>query len=379
MVPFRYFGVKDSVDFEPIPWRSGKFDAVALTTAVATEERAQQALAEYERRAAPGARRTLCFCCSVEHADFMAAFFRRCGKTAVAVHSGPSSAPRARSLRDLKSGALEIVCAVDVFNEGLDVPDVNTVLMLRPTESPVVFLQQLGRGLRRADGKTDLVVVDFIGNHRSFLTKPQSLLFLLGRDLPPRMALDKIRDHSLELPEGCSIDIDLEAIDLLRAMLRTSPSGIVVHEYLSFRDAHGRRPSAAELFAAGVSFRPIKDNHSSWFHFVTAQGDLKEDEARVLQRHPTWFRDLLMTKMTKAYKMLALRALLDADALFTGMDVPENAKRAFEASHDDLLLFREMKEDEERRSLNAAFVRSWREMPLLVWARGESTSQSHRR
>jgi superfamily II DNA or RNA helicase/diadenosine tetraphosphate (Ap4A) HIT family hydrolase len=181
LVPFHYFGVKDDVDFEPIPWRSGKFDAAVLTTAVATEARAEHALAEYEKRAGSGIRRTLCFCCTVEHADFMAAFFRRRGKTAQAVHSGPTSASRANSLRELAAGTLEFVCAVDVFNEGLDVPDVNSVLMLRPTESPVIFLQQLGRGLRLAAGKTSLVVIDFIGNHRSFLTKPQSLLFLLGQ------------------------------------------------------------------------------------------------------------------------------------------------------------------------------------------------------
>jgi hypothetical protein len=159
------------------------------------------------------------------------------------------------------------------FNEGLDVPEVNTILMLRPTESPVIFLQQLGRGLRLSEGKTELVVIDLIGNHRSFLTKPQSLLFLLGQDLPPRVALDKLRDHALDIPGVCSIHIELEAIDLLRAMVRTSASDIVVHEYLSFRDANGRRPSAAELFAAGVSFSPIRDGYESWFHFVAAQGD----------------------------------------------------------------------------------------------------------
>ena len=376
LVPFRYYGIKDSVDFEPVPWRSGKFDAAALTTAVATEERAEQALAEYEKRATAGIRRALCFCCTVEHADFMAAFFRRRGKSAEAVHSGPTSASRANSLRALAGGTLEIVCAVDVFNEGLDVPDVNTVMMLRPTESPVIFLQQLGRGLRLAAGKTELVVIDFIGNHRSFLTKPQSLLFLLGQDLPPRVALDKIRDHALELPEGCSIDIELAAIDLLQAMVRASPSDIVIYEYLSFRDTHGRRPSAAELFAAGIGFAPIREGYESWFHFAAAQGDLGDDEARVLKRHSAWFKDLLRTKMTKAYKMLALRALLDGDALFTGMEVAENARRAFEGVRDDMLLLREMREDEDRRTQGAAFVRSWLKMPLLVWAHGDSTSQS---
>lgn len=76
------------------------------------------------------------------------------------------------------AGDLQVICTVDVFNEGLDVPEVDTVLMLRPTESPVVFLQQLGRGLRRSQGKDALTVIDFIGNHRSFLVKPRTLLAL---------------------------------------------------------------------------------------------------------------------------------------------------------------------------------------------------------
>lgn len=376
LVPFRYFGVKDGVDFEPIPWRSGKFDATALTTAVATDERAEQALAEYEKRACSGVRRTLCFCCTVEHADFMADFFRRRGKSAQAVHSGPTSAPRAQSLRQLTDGTLEIVCAVDVFNEGLDCPLVNTVLMLRPTESPVIFLQQLGRGLRLADeAKKELVVVDFIGNHRSFLSKPQSLLLLLGQDLPARVALEKIAAQTIDLPPGCSIEMQLEAIDLLRAMVRGRPSDIALHEYMTFRDTHGRRPTAPELFTAGVGFQSIREGHESWFHFVQAQHDLHEDEARVLQRHGAWFKDLLRTRMTKAYKMVALRALLDANALFIGMDVEMNARKAFESARDDLLLRREMREDDDRRAYGAPFVRAWRKMPLEVWALGESTSE----
>jgi superfamily II DNA or RNA helicase/diadenosine tetraphosphate (Ap4A) HIT family hydrolase len=282
LVPFHYFALKDSVNYEPIPWRSGKFEPGALTAAVSTEEHAEQALAEYERRAAAGVRRTLCFCCTVEHADFTAAFFVRHGKKAVAVHSGPTSAPRADSLRKLKSGELEILCAVDVFNEGLDVPDINTVLMLRPTESPVIFLQQLGRGLRRADGKDALVVVDFIGNDRSFLSKPQSLMFLLGQDLPPRVALDKLRAGTLDLPDGCTVEIETEALDLLASMVKESKEDIAVYEYMTFRDTHGRRPTAAELFAQGVGFKAIRDRYESWFHFVDGQRDLTADEARVL-------------------------------------------------------------------------------------------------
>ncbi len=375
LVPFRYFGVKDAVDFLPIPWRSGKFDAAALTTAVATEDRAESALFEYEKRASTGTRRTLCFCCTVEHADFMADFFRRRGKTAAAVHSGSTSASRANCLRELAGGTLEIVCAVDIFNEGLDVPEVNTVLMLRPTESPIVFLQQLGRGLRRAEGKTELIVIDYIGNHRSFLTKPQSLLFLLGQDLPALVALEKIRTGTLDLPEGCSIEIELEAIDLLQAMVRDRPSDMLVYEYLGFRDANGHRPSAAELFAAGVGFAPIKQGHESWFHFVDAQGDLKAEERRVSARHSAWFRDLLCMRQKKAFRMLAIRALIDGDTLFEGMNVEENARRAYESVRDDLLLSREMRDEEERKVLSPAFVKDWRETALSPWCRGEATSQ----
>ncbi len=385
LVPFRYFAVKDSVDFEPIPWRNGRFDPTELTAAVATEEHAEQALSEYERRAisdigtsdsSVSTRRTLCFCCNVVHADFMADFLRRKGKRAVAVHSGPTSAPRAGSLRALKSGELEILCAVDVFNEGLDVPDINTVLMLRPTESPVIFLQQLGRGLRKAAGKDALVVVDFIGNHRSFLSKPQSLMFLLGHDLPPRVAIEKIREKTLEMPEGCSIEIETEALDLLASMVRASQEEVAVYEYASFRDTHGRRPSAAELFAEGVGFKAIRDNYASWFHFVDAQNDLTDDESRVLKRHDAWLKDLLRTKMSKAYRMIALRALIEADMLFVGMDVEENARRSFQALRDDFMFFRELSEDADRRAWGTPFVRKWRDEPLGIWVQGGSTSSA---
>lgn len=375
LVPFHYFGIKDTVDYEPIPWRSGKFEPEELTKAVATEQRAEHTLREYKERAPASSRCTLCFCCTTEHADFMRDFFRRQGIKAASVHSGPGSDSRAQSLRDLKSGDLEIICAVDVFNEGLDVPDINTVLMLRPTESPVVFLQQLGRGLRLANTKPHLTVIDFIGNHRSFLTKPQSLVFLLGGDLPPLVALQKIQDKTLDLPEGCLIDISVEAIDLLRSLVQTSSEDILVYEYLSFRDAHGRRPTAKELFDEGVNFAPLVKTKASWFQFVREQGDLTDAEETVVAKHEAWFGDLLRTRMTKAYKMLALRALLDADVLFTGMDLADNARAAFNNARSDLLLFRELREDGDGATFNAAFERSWRDMPLKVWARGESTSQ----
>jgi superfamily II DNA or RNA helicase/diadenosine tetraphosphate (Ap4A) HIT family hydrolase/HKD family nuclease len=375
LVPFKYYGVKDTIDFAPIPWRSGRFDAEALTAAVATQQRAEAALREYRAHASQLPRRTLVFCCSTSHADFMANYLSEQGVPAAAVHSGPTSAPRADSLRSFRAGDLEALCAVDVFNEGLDVPDVNTVLMLRPTESPIVFLQQLGRGLRQSDDKSHLTVVDFIGNHRSFLQKPQALVYLTGEDIPAYAALRRIKEGSLELPEGCSVEIETEAVDMLAQLARVSSEDRLIFEYVSLRDAHGRRPSASELFGAQVQLKPIRDRYESFFDFVRQQGDLSDDEGRVLDRHAAWFRDLLTTKMTKSYKMLALQALVERDELFTGTSVEANAKQALSVARRFMLLYRELKQDEGRGSFSPDAVKKWEQMPLKVWADGKSTHQ----
>jgi len=113
----------------PIPWRNSQFDPEKLEAAVATEARARNALEQYRKR---GGRRCIAFCCSQRHADFMAEFFEREGVKAVAVHAGLNSAPRATSLEQLRDGKLEVIFAVDMFNEGVDVPSLDTVLMLRP-------------------------------------------------------------------------------------------------------------------------------------------------------------------------------------------------------------------------------------------------------
>ena len=94
-----------------------------------------------------------------------------------------------------------------MFNEGVDLPDVDTVLMLRPTESRILWLQQFGRGLRKAEGKDRLTVIDYIGNHRTFLLKPQTLLGLEKGDRELAEALDRLQQGTFELPEGCEVTL----------------------------------------------------------------------------------------------------------------------------------------------------------------------------
>lgn len=170
--PFHYYGIHDeSVDYREIPWRNGRFDPDQLSSKLATLSRARHALGEWTRHAQE---RTLAFCVSIRHAEFMAEQFVRGGVKAAAVYAG-SPLSRGEALDQLRDGRLQVVFSVDLFNEGVDLPTIDTILMLRPTESKILFLQQLGRGLRVAEGKEKLVVLDFIGNHASFLHKPQAL------------------------------------------------------------------------------------------------------------------------------------------------------------------------------------------------------------
>ncbi|WP_233489353.1 DUF3427 domain-containing protein [Rhodovulum sp. 12E13] len=269
LAPFRYWGVPDPVDYAQIPWRSTRFDEVELTSALATEARARNALEQFRRR---GAGPALGFCCTVAHADFMADFFRQAGLRAAAVHSGPASAPRTSSLEALGRGELEIVFAVDMFNEGVDVPAIGTVLMLRPTESPIVWLQQLGRGLRRAEGKDALHVVDYIGNHRSFLTKVRALLAAPEGDRALAARLEAAIAGDAGLPDGCAVTYDLEAVDILRSLLRVRDLDDDMEAFFAdFRLRHGRRPTALETWMS--DFDPKAPNHGGWLGFLVHMGE----------------------------------------------------------------------------------------------------------
>ena len=278
LCPFRYFGVPDTVDYRNIPWRNKKFDENALTQAVATQVRAANALEQYRKW---GGRRTLAFCVSQRHADFMAAFLVENGVSAKSVHAGPTSAPRAESLEALEEGSLAVICAVDLFNEGVDVPELDTVMMLRPTESRILWLQQFGRGLRRADPAKKLTVIDYIGNHRSFMLKPQALFGLPPGDREILKLLERLDAGTAEVPPGCEVTYELEAKNILRALLRTNGSAVelLTRRYQDFKDTLGVRPTAAELAREGYNPRVLRPSYGSWLGFVKSQGGLrKEDE-----------------------------------------------------------------------------------------------------
>lgn len=165
LVPFHYFGVHDDVDLSGLEWKRGSYDVAGLERVyTGNDGRAVKVLAELRDKVTDvGTMRALGFCVSVAHAEYMARVFADAGIPALAVSGQTREDDRAAALDKLRRREVNALFAADLFNEFLDLPEIDTVLLLRPTQSPTVFLQQLGRGLRRAHGKAVLTVLDFIG------------------------------------------------------------------------------------------------------------------------------------------------------------------------------------------------------------------------
>lgn len=232
-----------------------------------------------------------------------------------AVHSGPGADPRALSLEQLAAAQLKVVFAVDMFNEGVDVPAIDTVMMLRPTESAVIWLQQFGRGLRK-HGDKRLTVIDYIGNHRSFLTKVRALLAIEGGgDRAIAAALRAYQEQRLCLPAGCEVTYELKAIEILFALLPFGPRDALRDYYEDFRDRHGQRPTASEVFHDGYLPKSARKGYGSWFGLVRAMGDFSNADEAAWMAATSFLSGLETTTMVKSYKMLMLQAMLNANTL----------------------------------------------------------------
>jgi superfamily II DNA or RNA helicase/HKD family nuclease/diadenosine tetraphosphate (Ap4A) HIT family hydrolase len=367
---FRYFGVPDDVDYSNIPWRSNRFDEEQLTTAVATQDRAQNALEQLQQH---GGDKVLAFCCSKRHADYMRDFFVASGIKAAAVHSGEGSDPRAGSLEKLESGELQVVFAVDMFNEGVDIPHVDTVLMLRPTDSQLLWTQQFGRGLRKAEGKRDLAVIDYIGNHRSFLLKVQALFELVPGDQHVREVLERLQSGTANLPPGCEVTYELETIDLLRSLLREPTGGDVVRSYYeTFRELNGRRPTASEALHDGYSPRAAARGYGSWLRFVEAMGDLSEASELIAshQAAGTFLEGLESTPMTRSYKMLVLLAMLEEERFPGQISIEELTSAVERVARRSPVLVGDVGPSIDSQT---GLQRHLEENPIAAWTGGRGT------
>ena len=312
LAPFHYFGIWDeSVNYKEIPWRNGRFDPEQLSNKLATLARARHVLKQWRDKAQ---QRTLAFCVSVRHADYMAEQFQKDGVQAAAVYSG-SEMSRGDALARLSDGRLQIIFSVDLFSEGVDLPAIDTVLMLRPTESKILFLQQLGRGLRKADGKENLVVLDFIGNHQSFLHKPQALAQIGASYRDLSVFAKQVESQQLALPPGCFINYDIELIEFLKSLDNDG----IAQEYEALKAALGRRPTLTEFYRSGSNIKRTLQQYGSWFEFIKAMNDLAENEITTATNLRHFLREVEVTSMT-----LGL-VVLDAFQELDGWRVPPSA------------------------------------------------------
>jgi len=246
----------------------------------------------------------------------MAEFFNKNNIKAVALHSDSDPVgDRVRKLsrkeivEQFRHGDIPILFVVDIFNEGVDIPEIDTVMFLRPTESYVIFLQQLGRGLRRDSSKKYLTVIDFIGNYKKAHYKPMLLSGvnpMAGREPVSR------KHNQIDYPEGCSVQFDMRIIDMFEEMARHDPLKLRMRdEFLRLSDEMESRPMRCDVMmgsdiAVGEFMKP------SFLAFLNTMGVLDSEELGWIGTLvETFLMRMEKTSMTRSYKLPVLTALLE--------------------------------------------------------------------
>ncbi|MEZ3444644.1 MAG: DEAD/DEAH box helicase family protein [Lachnospiraceae bacterium] len=247
LVPFHYYGIYDATDYSGLRLVKGRYDERELTEIYADNVNRYELIYKYYMKYR--SKRALVFCCSRQHASQMAEEFCKRGVPSAAVYSnadGGYSEDRDIAIEQLKKQEIKVIFSVDMFNEGLDIASLDMVMFLRPTESPIVFLQQLGRGLRTYREKAYLNVLDFIGNYEKAGKSP---MFLSGET---SFSTKKAYEYNdIEYPDDCIVDFDMRLIDLFRE-LDKRPLSVrerIYQEYYRIKELlDGKVPTRMELF-----------------------------------------------------------------------------------------------------------------------------------
>lgn len=308
LCPFHYFGVYDGTDLEAIQWRRGGYDLKGLSNVYTGDDaRVRIVIKELSDKVSDiASMRALGFCVSVEHAHYMAQRFNEVNIRARAVSGETPPADRREALVALRNRDINVLFAVDLFNEGLDIPEVDTVLFLRPTESATVFLQQLGRGLRLTQGKTVLTALDFVGHHRREFRFDQRFRALTG--VGGKALQRQLEEGFPFLPSGSQIVLDSVARDLVLENIRQHVAprwAALVSEVRAHRDI----TLASYLDASGRGLQDVLKNNRSWTTLCRDAGKLDSDigprETELVKRVRA------VTHVDDRRRWTAYRAILD--------------------------------------------------------------------
>jgi len=310
LVPFHYYGIYDETDYSSLHLVKGRYDEKELNETYIGNTKRYDLIYKYYMKYR--SKRALGFCCSRQHAEEMAKEFCKRGIEAVAVYSnadGEFSEDRDKAIEKLKKQEIKMIFSVDMFNEGVDIAALDMVMFLRPTESPIVFLQQLGRGLRISKGKEYLNVLDFIGNYEKAGRAP--LLLSGGKDLGEKSACNYA---DIEYPDDCIVDFDMRLIDLFKELEKKSLSvkEQIKQEFYRVKELlDGKVPSRIELFTYmdddiyQYCMKHAKENpFRRYMEFLNEMHELSVDEEVVYSGIGREFLSLIeTTDMQKIYKM----------------------------------------------------------------------------
>lgn len=276
LVPFTYYGIHDGLDLRDIPWRRGKgYDITELSNLYTADHVwVQRVIREVINRIDNIHKmKALGFCVSVQHAQFMAQCFKNAGISAIAVWGDTPHTERRTAIKHLADGKIQILFSVDLFNEGVDVPAIDTLLLLRPTESATLFIQQLGRGLRKSTNKSSCTVFDFVGTHRKEFRFDHRLSGLLGGS---RKSLQEQVEKSFPfLPAGCHMELDSVAKEIILNSLKSALPSRWNEKVALLRKMlkDDIAPSLKNyLLETGLDLSDVYSQNKSWSDFLDAVG-----------------------------------------------------------------------------------------------------------
>ncbi|MCI9200102.1 MAG: DEAD/DEAH box helicase family protein [Lachnospiraceae bacterium] len=310
LVPFHYYGIYDETDYSLFRLVKGHYEEKDLNGAYIGNAKRYDLIYKYYMKYR--SKRALGFCCSKQHAEEMAKEFCKRGIESVAVYSdanGEFSEDRNRAIEKLKRREIKVIFSVDMFNEGVDIASLDMVMFLRPTESPIVFLQQLGRGLRTSKGKEYLNVLDFIGNYEKAGNAP--LILSGGKGYVKGESYDY---NDVEYPDDCIVDFDMRLIDLFRELDKKTLSvkERIKREFYRVKELlDGQVPTRMELFTYmdddiyQYCIKHAKENpFRRYIEFLNEMDELSTDEEEVYAGAGREFLSLIeTTDMQKIYKM----------------------------------------------------------------------------
>lgn len=307
LVPFEYYGIYDDTDYSLIPWRSGKYDLEALENALVIEKRVDLVFKKYmEHRK----KSTVGFCASVKHCEVMNQYFRKQGVKSEIIIGETPIPKRQEIIGKFKEREVEVIFTVDIFNEGVDIPCIDTLLFLRPTLSYTIFIQQLGRGLRTFEGKYSVRVLDFVGNYKGAELRP---LFLTGNYKKGKGVINTT-DKEFLLPEGCSVEFNFKLIEYFEKFKRKSirQEELVKLDYKNLMETLERVPTLMDTYTFGeIPVHMYIKTFKGWYNFQKEMGVLSEEQKSYSQKGIDFLYFLETTSMTKSYKMPLFLALFE--------------------------------------------------------------------